>query len=168
MSCSWLHWEQKNTICTNWIWRGVNNLVFLSMCSARKRYKDQLKRQLAQAGISSQSWHQKASDRDSWHSSVRKASCKFKAERHKAAKEKHRRQKEWAASLPSTSQTFVCPKCSRRCTSRIGLYSHQQACKNWPSIFPTILVSKEWAITIIYNTQTANINLSEELGEFSS
>ena len=28
----------------------------------RKHYKDQLKRQLAQAGISHQSWHQKASD----------------------------------------------------------------------------------------------------------
>ena len=31
----------------------------------RKRYKDQLKRQLAQAGISHQSWQQEASDRDS-------------------------------------------------------------------------------------------------------
>ena len=40
----------------------------------RKRYKDQLKRQLAQAGISHQSWQQKASDRDNRRSSVRKAS----------------------------------------------------------------------------------------------
>ena len=48
----------------------------------RKRYKDQLKRQLAQAGISRQSWQQEASDRDSWRSSVRKASCEFAAERH--------------------------------------------------------------------------------------
>ena len=52
----------------------------------RKRYKDQLKRQLAQAGISHQSWEQEASDRDSWSSSVRKASCEFETERHKAAK----------------------------------------------------------------------------------
>ena len=36
----------------------------------RKRYKDQLKRQPAQAGISHQSWQQEASDRDSWRSSV--------------------------------------------------------------------------------------------------
>ena len=91
----------------------------------RKRYKDQLKRQLAQAGISHQSWQQKASDRDSWRSSVRKASYEFEAERRKAAKEKLRRQKERAASLPSSSQTFVCPKCGRECASRIGLYSHQ-------------------------------------------
>ena len=76
----------------------------------RKPYKGKLKRQLAQAGISHQSWQQEASDRDSWHSSVRKGSCKFEAERHEAAKEKRRRQKERAASLPSSSQTFVCPK----------------------------------------------------------
>ena len=67
----------------------------------RKRYKDHLKRQLAQAGISHQLWQQEASDRDSWRSSVRKASCESEAERHKAAKEKRRRQKELPASLPS-------------------------------------------------------------------
>ena len=52
----------------------------------RKRYKDQLKRQLAQAGISHQSWQQEASNRDSWRSSVRKASCEFEAERYKTPK----------------------------------------------------------------------------------
>ena len=96
----------------------------------RKRYRDQLKRQLAQAGISHQSWQQEASDRVSWRSSVRKASCEFESERQEAAKEKRRRQKERAASLPSSFQTFVCPKCGRGCASRVGLYSHQQACKN--------------------------------------
>ena len=60
----------------------------------RKCYKDHLKRQLAQAGISHQSWEQDASDQDIWHSSVRKASCEFEAERHKATKEKRMRQKE--------------------------------------------------------------------------
>ena len=53
----------------------------------RMRYKEQLRRQLVQAGISHQSWQQEALNRDSWRSSVRKASCEFKAERHKAAKE---------------------------------------------------------------------------------
>ena len=56
----------------------------------RKRYKDQLKRQLAQAGISHQSWQQEASDRDSWSSLVRKASCEFEAERHEAAKKQNK------------------------------------------------------------------------------
>ena len=106
----------------------------------RKRYKDQLKRQLAQVGISRQTWQQEASDRDSWRSSVRKASCKSEAERHEAAKEKRRRQKEQAASLPSSTQTFICPKCSMLSASRISLYSHHRVCKNWPSIFPKIFV----------------------------
>ena len=65
----------------------------------RKRYKDQLKKQLAQGGISHHSWPQQASDQDSWRSLVRKARCEFKAKRHKAVKEKCRRQKERAASL---------------------------------------------------------------------
>ena len=91
----------------------------------RKHYKDQLKRQLAQMGISHQSWQQEASDGDNWRSSVRRASYEFEAERHKAAKEKRRRQKEQAATLPSSSQTFVCPECGRGCASRIGLHSHQ-------------------------------------------
>ena len=38
----------------------------------RKRYKGQLKRQLAQAGLSHQSWQQEASDRDNRRSSMRK------------------------------------------------------------------------------------------------
>ena len=75
-------------------------------------------------------WQQEASDRDSWRSSVRKANCELKVERHKAIKEKRTRQKELAASLPSSSQTFVCPKCGRGCASRIGVYSRQRACKN--------------------------------------
>ena len=65
----------------------------------RKRYKDQWKRQLAQVGISYQSCQQEASDRDSWRSSVRKASCEFEAERHKDAKEKRRRQN--VSSIPN-------------------------------------------------------------------
>ena len=96
----------------------------------RKWYKDQLKRQLAREGINHQSRQQEASDRESWRSSVRKASCKFEAERHKAAKEKRRRHKERAASIPFSSQTFFCPKCGKECATRIGLYSHQRACKN--------------------------------------
>ena len=97
--------------------------------ASRKRYKDQPKRQLAQAEICYQSWQHEASDRDSWCSSVRKASRKFK-QRHEAAKEKLRRQKERTASLSSSTQIFVYPECSRVCASRIGFYSHQVACKN--------------------------------------
>ena len=109
----------------------------------RKRYKDQLKRQLAQAGINHQSWQQEASDRDSWCSSVRKASCKFRAERHKAAKEKRRRHKERAASLLFSTQSFVCPKCSRVCASKsVSTATNERArIDHLPS--PPILICKE-------------------------
>ena len=73
---------------------------------------------------------QEASERDSWRSLVRKASSKFETEWHEVVKERQRRQKERAAFLSSSAQTFACLKCSRICASRIGLYSHQRACKN--------------------------------------
>ena len=70
-------------------------------CGApRKHYKDQLKGQLAQAGISHQSWQQEALDGDSWRSSVRKASCEFEAERRNAAKEKLQ-EAERASTIPT-------------------------------------------------------------------
>ena len=115
----------------------------------RKRYKDQLKRLLIQVEISHPSWQQGASDRDSWRSSVRKAGCKFEAERHEAAKERRGRQKERASSQSSPAQPFVCPKCSRVCASRLGLYSHQRAWKNWSSTVPKILLCEESNIIII-------------------
>ena len=87
----------------------------------RKRHKDQLKRQLAKAGINHQSWQQKASDRESWRSSVKKVSGKFEAERPEAAEERRRKQKEPAAFQSSSAQTSACPKCSRVFASRIGL-----------------------------------------------
>ena len=96
----------------------------------RKRYKYQLKRQLAQAGISHQSRQQENSDQDCRCSSVRKASRKVEAKRHEAAKARRRRQKERAVSQSCSAQTFVCLKCSRVCASRMGLYSHQRACQN--------------------------------------
>ena len=96
----------------------------------RKRYKDQLKRQLSLAGINHQAWQQEASERGSWRTAVKKACQKFETERSKAAKDKRKRQKDRAASQQSPAQTFTCPKCNRVCTSRIGLYSHQRACKS--------------------------------------
>ena len=101
-----------------------------AIVAPKKRYKDQLKRQLALADISLYSWQQEASERDSWRSSVRKASRKFEVERHEAVKERGRRQKERAAPKSSSAQSFVCPKCSRVCASRIRLNNHQRARKN--------------------------------------
>ena len=67
---------------------------------------------------------------------------------YKAIKERRRWQKEQAASQSSPAQAFTRPKYSWVCTSRIGLYSHQWACKNWPLTFPNLC--EESAIIIIF------------------
>ena len=117
-------------------------------CS-KKALQRQMKRQLAQAEISHQSWQQQASDQDNWCSSMRKASHKFEAERKDAETGRYRRLKEKAASQSSATRTLTCPKCSRVCVSRIGLYSHQWAYKNWHLTLQKILVCKESAVVII-------------------
>ena len=77
----------------------------------RKRYKDQLKRQLAQTGISHQSWQQEASDRDSWRSSMKSASCELEAERkpqRKNAEDKKSEQQPYhPRPKPSSVQSAV-------------------------------------------------------------
>ena len=67
--------------------------------SPRKRYKDQLKRQLAQAGISHQSWQQETSDRDSLHLPVRKASRTLETEA--KSREGKTQETERASSIPT-------------------------------------------------------------------
>ena len=94
--------------------------------------------------------------RDSWCSSVRKARHKIEAERHEAAKERRRRQAEQGASKSSSAQTFVCLKCGRVSTSRIRLYSNQQAGSRGPSAFLKILVCQESAIIRFNNSVTKN------------
>ena len=96
----------------------------------RKRNKDQLKSQLAEAGINHPLWQQEASDRDSWRSSVRKDSRKFETVRNEAAKETRRKQKERAASQSSSAQTFACPRCGKVCAPKLGLYSQQLVYNN--------------------------------------
>ena len=97
----------------------------------RKRYKDQLKRQLAQAGISHQSWQLEASDRDSWRSSVSFLTVVssrqrgMKPQRKDVGSRKSEQYPYHPKLKPSSVQSAV-----GLCASRIGLYSHQRACKN--------------------------------------
>lgn len=53
--------------------------------------------------------------------------------RHRAAKKRHRRQKERAASRcqPQPEPSFACSNTA----STIGFYSHQWVCKKWPWTF---------------------------------
>ena len=96
----------------------------------KKRYKDQLKKQLSLADIPPNSWQDAASDRLTWRSTILKASRKFEIQRSSAVREKRQRRQDRALSqIPaSQSSAFICPRCSRACASRIGLHSHQRAC----------------------------------------
>jgi hypothetical protein len=67
-------------------------------------------------------------------------------------RQKRQRQKERATAQVLPPKAFICPKCNRSCASRIGLLSHQRACRMLlllNSDLPTILASEETAIIII-------------------
>ena len=91
-----------NLACADlWSWFGT--------CIGLTRHNSpmNLKKQLAQAGISRQSWQQEFLDRDSWRSSLRKASCEFEAKRYKAAKGKTQ-EAERASSIPAILIPNLC------------------------------------------------------------
>ena len=94
----------------------------------RKRYKDQLRRQLRAADIPEKDWESRARDRDGWRALLRWGTAAFKSSRREAAEDKRRRRKAAAAQSPP-AQGFPCSRCGRVCGSRIGLHSHQRTCR---------------------------------------
>ena len=89
----------------------------------RKRWKDQLKGQLTQAGINPKHWEQLAENHAAWWLTTRRAAQDFEITRREAAEERRRWRKE-AQEQDPTGPTFLCPWCPRICISRIGLISH--------------------------------------------
>ena len=65
-------------------------------------------------------------------------------QRHNVAKDRHRREKERVDSQPSSAQAFACPKYSRVCALRIGLYSHHRACQELTQTFPKSSSARNW------------------------
>lgn len=98
----------------------------------RKRFKDQLKRQLRYAGISEKNWESIASERDSWRTVTRRGTHASEEARREAAEDKRRRRKASAAQSPPT-QGYPCPKCARVSRSLIGLRNHERACRRLSS-----------------------------------
>ena len=109
----------------------------------KKRYKDQLKKQLSLADIPPNSWQDAACDRLTWRSTIRKASRKFEIRRSSAVGEKRQRRQDRALSqIPaSQSSAFICPRCSRACALRIGLHSHQQPSLIFGHEEPAIIIN---------------------------
>ena len=82
-------------------------IVVLKGNVTRTSWRDSLHRQ---ESTISQSWQEEASDGDSWHLSLRKASRKFEAERHNTA-EKGKKKQE--ADRASSLSNMLCPNLIR-------------------------------------------------------
>lgn len=95
----------------------------------KKRFKDCLKKSLTICHVDHKCWSDLAADRDAWRETIFKAVNEFEENRRDAQKDKRRRRKARAASDTTPDTTFTCRHCSRICLSRIGLFSHERACR---------------------------------------
>jgi len=87
-----------------------------------KRYKASLKENLKKCGFQLKALCEEKLDCDSKHSQCKEATAKFEAS-HVAALEMKRAARKQAA-LPSIDvATWLCSRCFRVCTSRIGLFA---------------------------------------------
>ncbi|KAJ8393292.1 hypothetical protein AAFF_G00061930 [Aldrovandia affinis] len=84
-----------------------------------KHFKDQLKQQLTAAGIDTMTWELRATDKNSWRSTAKKAALRFDNIRHQTAQ----------GTIPAQSHTQVSTSYGFQCLSchRTFLFSHQQA-----------------------------------------
>ena len=95
----------------------------------KKRYKDVLKKHLGACHISHQEWSTLAGNRNAWRQTITKAASSFETTRRASVEEKRQRRKNRAAMSPNPDSTFTCSHCNRTCRSRIGLLSHERACR---------------------------------------
>ena len=95
----------------------------------KKHYKDNLKKSLGACNISHLEWTTLAEDRGAWRRTISKAASSFESSRRSAIEEKRQRRKNSAAATPNPDETFTCCHCNRTCRSRIGLISHERACR---------------------------------------
>ena len=95
----------------------------------KKRFKDTLKRSLSVADIDHHEWSTLAENRSSWRNTITKAASRFESRRRASVTELKQRRKERAAMTPTPDNTFSCCHCNCACRSRIGLISHERACR---------------------------------------
>ncbi|KAL0153663.1 hypothetical protein M9458_051028 [Cirrhinus mrigala] len=93
----------------------------------KKRYKDCLKKSLNACHIDHRQWSSIATDRATWSSTIPRAATFFEESHRTSLKDKLLRKKNSDAA--TQNQTFPCTHCGRACLSRIGLHSHERACK---------------------------------------
>ena len=88
-----------------------------------KRFKDNVKANLAHAGLPPKQLETSAKDRVGWRMLTKDALSSFEKKRRSSITEARERRKA-AAVTPSEPGQFPCPRCGRPCRSRLGLHSH--------------------------------------------
>lgn len=91
----------------------------------RLRYKDQLKRSMAAAGIDPLTWEQVAATRDGWRAAVRTGTERMDTARTEHNRERRQARRDRAANAPPP--TIPCPRCGRMFRARIGLIAHMRS-----------------------------------------
>ena len=95
----------------------------------RLRFIDACKRDMKQCGINLNTWEKTALNRNAWRKSINAGTSMVQNKQSKQKREKRQRlAAKKTSSSTATNNSFVCPRCSRVCRSRIGLYSHERAC----------------------------------------
>ena len=94
----------------------------------KRRFKDQLKRSLAQASIPDNNWETIARERHSWKVTVREGVEAFEAQRRSQVDLKRQEHKRRQAATPPPA-TLPCDYCPRLFRHRLGLLSHLRAHK---------------------------------------
>ena len=92
------------------------------------RFKDTCKRDMIEIGLDVENWETLAADRGRWR--INCSACLDEGELRIRNEAMARRERRKAALNAPPASVFVCSGCSRVCSSRIGLFSHQSRFRN--------------------------------------
>ena len=95
----------------------------------KKRYKDTLKSSLHACGIDPKNWSSLALDREEWRHTVKEGVKSYEKARSARVEAKRQRRKERQSQPTDPNAGYNCCHCNRLCGSRIGLISHERACR---------------------------------------
>ena len=92
------------------------------------RFKDTCKQDIIEIGLDVENWETLAADRGRWR--INCSACLDEGELRIRKEANARRERRKVALNAPPALVFVCSGCSRVCSSRIGLFSHQSRCRN--------------------------------------
>ena len=93
------------------------------------RWKDSLKDTLKQSNISTTHWQDTATDRSACRRSIHDGLVLYDdSRRERNAAKRARRHAARNATSSASQDAYMCRRCGRTCSSRIGILSHEPAC----------------------------------------